>query len=420
MDVPVWFFVAFGVAVSAFVIAVVLKNAGNKSSGVSGSSSDRADDAETDKLCRELSAEELYKKASALVQSDGLKSDYNRWKKFIRASAEKGYIPAVREWGRYNRNKDNAVALKYLTQAAEAGDSEGAEELYKLYYYGSQHGTPAIERDRVKALAVIKPLADKGIAVPQRLVGDYYYYEKDNDNKALEWYLKAAENGDAEAMTQAADIYGFKDKTEEQKKWLLKAAEQNFADAEYALGSLYYSENDPDYIKAMEWYKKASEHGGNTACCHVGNMYLKGEGVEKDEKQAFEWFKKAHEKGSVYGKYLVGKCYFDGTGVKQNKNRGIKLLTEAAKYDSNAQYALGKCFLDGDGVKQDVRKGISILERAAEDNVDAQNKLAEIYYEGKLVKKDTDRAHELWLKAAKNENEDAKELLKIYFHETVR
>ena len=416
MGSTVLIFVMLAAVISAIIGVYVAKNNKNKSGG--GTSSG-ANDAETDKLCRELSAEELFEKASALVQDNGLKSDYNRWEKFMRASADKGYIPAVREWGSYNRNRNGAVAMQYLTRAAEAGDGKAAEELYKLFCYGSHRGTTVIEADKKRAFTAMMPLAEKGMAVPQRLVGDYYYFEEDNDKKALEWYLKAAEGGDAEAMTQAAEIYFFRDDEDEQLKWLMKAAEQNYADAEFELGSYYYCYDKPDYAKAMEWYKRASEHGGTTASCRVGEMYLKGEGVEKDEKTAFEYFKKAYDGGSVYGEYLLGKCYFDGTGVAQDKDKGIKHITEAAKYDNDAQYALGNLYLDGNGVKKDVKKGISFLEKSAEDNEDAQNKLAEIYYEGKLVKKDENRAHELWLESANSGNDDAKESLKVYFHETV-
>lgn len=381
MGTPIWFFIAFGAAVVAILVVSVVRN-GKIKNGGSGTSS-RADDPETDKLCRELSAEELFEKANALVQDNGLKSDYNRWEKFMCASADKGYIPAVREWGSHNRNKNTAVALQYLTRAAEAGDGKAAEELYKLFRYGSHHGTTSVNADKKRAFTAMMPLAEKGMAVPQRLVADYFYFDEDDDKKALEWYLKAAEGGDAEAMTQAAEIYFFQDEEDEQIKWLMKAAEQNYAEAEAELGSYYYCDDEPDFAKAMEWYKRASEHGNSTASCRVGEMYLKGEGVEKDEKQAFGYFKKAYEKGSVYGEYLVGKCYFDGTGVVQDKGKAIKHITEAAKYDRDAQYKLGECYYNGYGVKADKEK-----------------------------------AKDFWRKAAKYGNKDAAECLKIYFGET--
>lgn len=417
--IPVWFILfdsVFSVAV-ILIIIITVYNAKKRNSG--NASTHRSSDTETDRLCRELSAEELYERACALVGEDGLASDYSRWEKFIQTASDKGYIPAVREWGIYKINKDNISASELLSRAAEAGDKKAVQELYEMYYYGVHRGEPLIEPDREKALEIIRPFADNGSSVAQRLIGDYLYYEEDNDKKALEWYLKAAEGGDAEAMVQAADIYFYEDDNDSRIKWLLKAAEQNFADAESELGGYYSDEDNPDYPKALEYYKRASEHGDSTAPCYVGEMYLKGEGVEKDEAQAYEWFKKAEGMGSVYGKYLLGKCYMDGISVPQDTAKAISLYTEAAKYDSDAQFDLGLRYIEGNAVKKDIKKGIAYLEKSAEDKEEAQSKLAEIYYAGKIVKKDEDRAHGLWQKAAKSGDADAKDSLKIYFHETV-
>ncbi|MDE6790994.1 MAG: hypothetical protein K2J61_04655 [Clostridia bacterium] len=390
-----FFVVVFFIAVFGSIIFILIKALGpNKNrTGGNGGDSSRDRNKETDALCRTLTPEELYENACKLVKENGTKSDYYRWENFMSTAAKKGYIPAVREWGIYNANKNNDFALDLLTKAADADDGKAVEELFRLYYYGSYGGVPKIEKDRDKAVSIIKPYAEKGNAVAQRLLGNYYYYEKDSNKKALEWYLKAADGGDAEAMVQAADIYSYKEDFEAQEKLLLKAAEQDYEDAEFNLGVFYQTfERDDetyDFEKAMYWYKRAFGHGGDLAACYVGEMYLNGEGVPKDEYQAFEWFKKSFEAGSIVGTYHYGKCYMEGIGVEQDKKEGIRLYTKAAEYVSDAQYALGLCYLEGNGVKKDLKTAVDYLKKAAHDrmpNEEAQDKLEELYSSGEIDK----------------------------------
>ena len=382
---------AFFIIIVIAVIIVIIKRSKNNGTHSFEVERDNSDDKdkETNALCRTLSPEELYQKACELEGDDGLISDWYRWKKFMKTAADKDYIPAVREWGIYNLGNDNALGLQLIIRAADAGDNKAVEKLYKLYYYGSHGGSPKIEKDIKKAANFIRVYADNGNAVAQRLLGEFWYYDLDNEEKALEWYMKAVDGGDPEAMAEAARIYSYREDYETEKRLLLKAAAQNYVKAEVDLGIFFHSlETDdikPDFEQAMYWYKRACEHGGDTAACYVGEMYLNGEGTPKDEDRAYEWFKKAYEMGSIYGTYLYGKCFMEGIGVAQDKEKGIKLYTEAAEYDNDAQYALGLCYVDGNGVEKDLKKAVFYLKKAAEDRIDgeeAKNKLAELKSSG--------------------------------------
>lgn len=387
-------FILFGIAFVATLIYVIakLKRVSNSREGNSSGNAER----EIRDMCKNLSGEELYNKACEYVDKDGSKTNYSRWEALMNAAAEKDYIPAVREWGIYKTYDDNALAEQLLTRAAEAGDSAAIQELYDMYYLGISRGTPKINEDVEKAAEIITPFAEKGNAVALRLLGKYYQHDKDDDKKALELYLKAAEGGDAEAMYDAANIYYMDDEYDELKRLLLKAAEQNYAEAENMLGNLYedpdeLGEGVSDYTQAMYWYKRASEHGDRIATCNVGEMYLNGKGVVKDEYEAFRWFKKAMDEGSVNGTFLCGKCYMNGTGVEQDKENGIKLYTKAARYGCDAQYALGLCYLEGDGVEKNVEKAAYYIKKAATcdyiEHEEARAKLEELYASG-VIKRD--------------------------------
>ena len=49
--------------------------------------------------------------------------------------------------------------------------------------------------------------------------------------------------------------------------------------------------------EAVKWYRKAAEKGEAGAMFSLGNCYVNGEGVEKDEKEAEKWYRRAADKG---------------------------------------------------------------------------------------------------------------------------
>lgn len=95
-----------------------------------------------------------------------------------------------------------------------------------------------------------------------------YYVEKD-PNKAIEYYTKA---------------YDLK-------------CESSFTCGNIA--SIYLNDFDtPNYTKALEWYKKATERQIDWyACTKIGEFYEKGLGVKKDLKEALKWYKKGLDDG---------------------------------------------------------------------------------------------------------------------------
>lgn len=406
-------FFIFGLVAVISVIVALKKIVGGASSWTL--------DGETERLCKTLDGDELYKLAQGLVNEKGYKTDYTKWEKYTFAAANKGCVPAQRDLGKHYKYENNKLAIDWLQRAADGGDSEAAVILGEIYQYGMDRGTPKIAKDIDKAIEVFTSYAEKGdVSALKKLAYCYRFYKDDNDT-AVEWYLKAAEKGDPEAMHEIWQTYLFNNEEEKGLEWLQKAADTGFAEAECSLGNHYSDLDEPDFKSAAEWYEKSANHGYSFAMCRLGEMYLAGEGVLKDAAKAYEWFEKAMDAGSVYGEFLVGRCYMQGDGVAQDIEKGIRHYTEAAKYDGDAQYALAECYLSGNGVKKDFKKAVDLLLQAEEDDFDGKvtYKLGELYYSGEGVKKDEQKAREFWLKSARHGDKDAAESLKIYFGETV-
>ena len=87
--------------------------------------------------------------------------------------------------------------------------------------------------------------------------------------------------------------------TEEQR--YLRAAEAGDAAAMSNLGTLYYQGNGvaQDYQQALKWFLEA-ERSGNSAVQYIlGYMYEMGFGTEKNISQASDWYQKAAENGDA-------------------------------------------------------------------------------------------------------------------------
>jgi hypothetical protein len=93
--------------------------------------------------------------------------------------------------------------------------------------------------------------------------GEYTPYQQANTTTALEYWLPAAQKGDAESQVYVGEV-------------LAKGKDR-----------------PSDYKSAAEWYKKAAAQGNSRAQINLGYLYENGLGVEKNLNAAVELYKKA-------------------------------------------------------------------------------------------------------------------------------
>ena len=134
---------------------------------------------------------------------------------------------------------------------------------------------------------------------PMFQLGEYYLSCKDND-KALQYYEKAAQLGHVGGMLQAGCMHS---KVTYQKKkaqeYFAKAAAQNDPDGLYNLGVMYmdewyYQKNRPEALKNFE---KAAQTGHEYASLVVASYYGEGNMVKKDMEKAAHYIALAVENG---------------------------------------------------------------------------------------------------------------------------
>lgn len=99
----------------------------------------------------------------------------------------------------------------------------------------------------------------------------------------------------------------------------------------------------------------------------LGNDYLSGHGVGKDEKQAAYWYEKAADAGNPWAQKQIGFFYQAGIGVPADPARAVRWYRLAAAGGlASARTNLGVAYLWGTGVAADVQMAAQFFREAAE------------------------------------------------------
>lgn len=131
-------------------------------------------------------------------------------------------------------------------------------------------------------------------------------------NTETDVIIESATEGDPSAQLLAGDIYAFAEKGVKQDykkalEWYGKSAEQGNATAKYNMAVILMAgaehlDQEKSKTKAVELFKEvANEEGFGKAQFNLGVAYLEGDGVKRDETKANEWFKKACDNGIQAG-----------------------------------------------------------------------------------------------------------------------
>ena len=198
--------------------------------------------------------------------------------------------------------------------------------------------------------------------------GREYYDMKDYAN-ALNWYQRAANQGDSRAQYMIGLMYrngyGLTKDFTKAKEWFLKAANQGHIEALFALGCTYNDEKD--YANAQIWYQKAADKGHSSALTNLAALYAQGHGVPQDYNKAVELYQKAADKGNKYAQNNLASIYFFGTGgITKNYAKAFELFQRAANQGhANGQASLGYMYANGLHVAKDNAKAVEWYQKAA-------------------------------------------------------
>jgi TPR repeat protein len=231
--------------------------------------------------------------------------------------------------------KDDFLGLAWTMKASEMGQSEALMNLGEW---------AASESQRIIHACLFRA-AHAGSSVAQCAVGLKYCEGNDMPKEmmqARDWFIKAAEQGDAKAQWNLALmlISG----TEGVKKDLKKAftlcqqsALQGFVPAQASLGILYARMKKPD--KAVEWWRVAAEQGDPEAQFNLAVALSKGLGVVQDSALAVAWLARAAEQGVANAQSKLGLLYATGDGVAMDPVEAHKWFVIASQNGDKAAQA---------------------------------------------------------------------------------
>lgn len=208
------------------------------------------------------------------------------------------------------------------------------------------------------ALDKALPRAQLGDPAAQTLIAELLAQGlgvRQDPDKAVFWYSKAADGGDPNAMF----------------KYALLLMEGRFV--------------KKDKAKADELMKKAADAGNSLAAFNWAQLLVAAKPGPDGLKDALPYYEKSASKGIADAEYAISQIYLNLPDIPPEKRASAKdWLLRAAKagYDT-AQFDMAIWLIDGIEFKRDIDEGFNWMLRASiAGNVAAQNKLAHLYIEG--------------------------------------
>ncbi|MCC6471204.1 MAG: SEL1-like repeat protein [Alphaproteobacteria bacterium] len=162
---------------------------------------------------------------------------------------------------------------------------------------------------------------------------------------------------------------------------------------------------DKQYAKAIALFRGAVERGHLGGTTSIALMYMRGEGVPKDEAEAVRLFRQAADKNFAPGQYGVGLAYYNGFGVAKDETEAVKWFRLAARQSyPPAMNMLGLAYMNGRGVAKDEPEAVKLFRPAAEQGLaSAELNLGRAYGAGRGVAKDEAEALK-WIRRSAEQN----------------
>lgn len=275
------------------------------------------------------------------------------------------YLGIMRLYG-YGELRNNVLALRYFTQAAEKGYAP-AQQLLGAYYLHKNQPEKAFNWFKMAAksdlsaqlycaaaytygFGVRKNIdsarvfyiegAKKGNAIAQRALGEYFLQSRNSRDKkmGLIWLSKAADQGNAQALVQLGKLmYQGGISTKDLAKanlFLEKAIAQNYLPAFIVKGEWALAQKDFD--QAKEWFEKAAKQGNNEAQLALAKWYLDKNNPAYHTESAVSWASKAANQGQYEGQLLLANLYKNGLDAGNDEHLAQAWQKKAEQTAANA------------------------------------------------------------------------------------
>ena len=256
------------------------------------------------------------------------------------------------------------LGIEELKKRSEAGEQIAKVRLAEMYLNGRIYAGQVVLRRNIKeCLRLNKELANAGHVdgqwnlalfylkgvVEQKKDGTRTDLMKKDSAEAAKWLQKAAAQDYTSAMVVLGGLYekgrGVPLDYKKAMDWFEKAAAQGDAPACHALALAHlYGRGKAvpvDKAKAIQWLRRGSDKGDPQSQYSLGGVLLAGEGVKKDAAAARKWFLRAAWQNEPRAQLQLGRMLRDGLGGPKDLARAamwINLAVNNRMVDARADF----------------------------------------------------------------------------------
>lgn len=274
--------------------------------------------------------------------------------------------------------KDEDKAAACYEMASEFDLPEAFLAMGKMYLKGINGKAPNLRKARKQ----LEKASDMGSTDAAALLGKLFdegTFGRVAPDKAFQYYLLAAQRGDASSMLMTGLFYAEgkvvpKD-TAIAETWIRKGNELGDPDGKETLRTFLavacteYVTGDAgihDDAKALAMAEEAMALGDKEAWQRLGEAYRDRDRRSGHGEKSFQCFEKSAALGLPAGETALGLAYEAGIGTEADIAQAVRWYQKGAdKGDAFAMARLGYAYGEGAGVSKDEQKAMEWLIKAA-------------------------------------------------------
>ncbi|KAI9343794.1 hypothetical protein BD770DRAFT_463759 [Pilaira anomala] len=319
-------------------------------------------------------------------EGEGVPEDKTSGVRWISLAAKSGWPYAIARMGEIYSfdapvKADHKKAITWFDKVAKNDDNEA--ELIKdetFYLFGNKNFEVDFTHENPETMKSTQNSLNQGLISPFKSIRDIDKDKLphfDDYRRALIWNLltKKKSSGVVASQIGLSKIYtrrGFNVpyNLHTALHWKKMAGKNGHEASCVALGLIYrgttgFKQNNTE---AMTWFKKSVALGGTLSLYHIGLMYYKSLGVERDVKLALKYFQLRTDcEEDVDAFFYMGEIHQEGEqGIPQNSKLACKFYEKAFQLgDPTAAIRIAANHCKGLGMKKDTTKTTEWLKKAA-------------------------------------------------------
>ncbi|MCM1354796.1 MAG: sel1 repeat family protein [Staphylococcus sp.] len=250
----------------------------------------------------------------------------------LKKKADKGVVSAVK----------SLMSLYVYDRPDDMTEKEGGEaalvcyeRLIEILRTKAEHGTTKDKKNLADTLSY-------DLGVPVEIVS----YLPDRTDEATRLYEEiSTEKKDGASYVDLAQTYRSEGNEGKAFECYMRAAELGYTTAYYNVAYAYMNGEgvERDFDKAFEWFQKASDSGDSYAKLKLAECYKRGAGCEKDYSAAMALYQQVAGDKSMkrdsfidVAEYEIGNMYLKGLGVEVDLRKAYDYFKLAASHDNRA------------------------------------------------------------------------------------